>query len=125
MAIGRNPPAENIHPNIHFTGSVDEVGPWLRACDLAVIPLREGGGTRMKIIDCFAASRSQYPELNQEEVTVTIEQMKMDAWLELTESKALREQLSAAGLKFTSEMDWKSICKRYLDIYSAVRRIPK
>ena len=55
IAIGRNPPRDDIHTHIHFTGSVDAVGPWLKACDMAVIPLREGGGTRMKIIDCFAA----------------------------------------------------------------------
>jgi len=135
IAIGRNPPAESIHPNIHFTGSVDEVGPWLRACDMAVIPLREGGGTRMKIIDCFAAglpvvSTSKgiegIPVVNGREAFICDDWLSMtNSVMELAESEALREKLSAAGKEFTSEMDWKSICKRYLDIYSAVRRIPK
>ncbi len=135
IAIGRNPPSESLHPNIHYTGSVDEVGPWLKACDLAVIPLREGGGTRMKIIDCFAAglpviSTSKgiegIPVVNGREAYIS------DNWLsivnkvtELAESKERREQLSAAALEFSSGLDWKSITGRYINIFSAIRRVPK
>jgi glycosyltransferase involved in cell wall biosynthesis len=135
IAIGRNPPAENIHPNIHFTGSVDEVGPWLKACDMAVIPLRDGGGTRMKIIDCFAAglpvvSTSKgiegIPVVNGREAFVCNEWLGMtNRILELAGSRALRDQLISAALDFTDEMDWKSLSKRYLEIYSAVKRVPK
>jgi len=135
IAIGRNPPAENPHPNIHFTGSVDEVGPWLKGCDLAVVPLREGGGTRMKIIDCFAAglpvvSTSKgiegIPVVNGREAFIS------DNWpsitneiLKLAKSKEHRDQLSAAGLAFASEMDWKSITQRYLGIFSSIQRAPR
>lgn len=135
IAIGRNPPAENIHPNIHFTGSVDEVGPWLKACDLAVIPLREGGGTRMKIIDCFAAglpvvSTSKgiegIPVVNGREAFVCNEWLSMtNRIIELADSEELRDQLRSAAVEFTSEMDWKSLSERYLEIYSAIRRVPK
>jgi glycosyltransferase involved in cell wall biosynthesis len=135
IAIGRNPPEESIHPNIHFTGSVDEVGPWLKACDLAVIPLREGGGTRMKIIDCFAAglpviSTSKgiegIPVVNGREAFICDEWLGMiNKIMELAESKELRDQLSSAALEFTSAMDWKSLSRRYLDIYSTVRRVTK
>ncbi|MEK6193114.1 MAG: glycosyltransferase family 4 protein, partial [Deltaproteobacteria bacterium] len=135
IAIGRNPPVESIHPNIHFTGSVDEVGPWLKACDMSVIPLREGGGTRMKIIDCFAAglpvvSTSKgiegIPVVNGREAFVCDDWLSMENRIvELAESKELRKQLSSTALDFTSEMDWKSLSQRYLDIYSAVRRVPK
>ncbi len=55
LAVGRDAPASNPHERIHFSGSVSDVAPWLKAADLAVIPLLEGGGTRMKIVDCFAA----------------------------------------------------------------------
>ena len=135
IAIGRNPPVESLHPNIHFTGSVDEVGPWLKACDMSVIPLREGGGTRMKIIDCFAAglpvvSTSKgiegIPVVNGREAFICDEWLSMENRIvELAESKELRKQLSSTALDFTSEMDWKSLGQRYLDIYSAVRRVPK
>ncbi len=135
IAIGRNPPSENLHPNIHFTGSVDEVGPRLKACDLAVIPLREGGGTRMKIIDCFAAglpviSTSKgiegIPVINGREAIICDDWLSMaNEIMALAESEEYRNRLSSAALKFAAEMDWKSIAKRYLDIFSAIRRVPK
>jgi glycosyltransferase involved in cell wall biosynthesis len=135
IAIGRNPPTENLHPNIHFTGSVDDVGPWLKACDLAVIPLREGGGTRMKIIDCFAAglpvvSTSKgiegIPVVNGREAMICDDWLSMtNEIIELAESTVYRDRLSAAALEFAAEMDWKSITKRYLGVFSAIRRSAK
>lgn len=131
IAIGRNPPSEKLHPNIHFTGSVDEVGPWLKACDLAVVPLREGGGTRMKIVDCFAAglpvvSTSKgiegIPVVNGREAIISDDWLSMaNEIFSLAESEERRDKISAAASEFASGMDWKSICKRYLDIYSAIR----
>jgi glycosyltransferase involved in cell wall biosynthesis len=55
LAIGNRPPAQQLHPRIHFTGSVPDLGAVLPAADMAVIPLQDGGGTRMKILDYFAA----------------------------------------------------------------------
>ncbi|MCP4046531.1 MAG: glycosyltransferase family 4 protein [Gammaproteobacteria bacterium] len=135
IAIGRNPPANSPHPNIHFTGSVEEVGPWLKACDLAVIPLREGGGTRMKIIDCFAAglpvvSTSKgiegIPVVNGREAFISDDWVSItNEIIELAESKEHRQELSTAAMKFAAEMDWKSLGKRYLGIFSAIRRTAK
>ena len=133
IAIGRNPPARSLHPNIHFTGSVDEVGPWLKACDLAVIPLRDGGGTRMKIIDCFAAglpviSTSKgiegIPVVDGREALISDDWLSMtNQIIELANSSEQREQLVAAATEFAAEMDWFSITKRYLDVYSEVHKL--
>ena len=134
IAIGRNPPSDLLHSNIHFTGSVDEVGPWLKACDMAVVPLREGGGTRMKIIDCFAAglpviSTSKgiegIPVVNGQEAFISDDWISMtNEILALAESQQQREQLSNAALEFAEDMDWKSITGRYLNIFSAIGRTP-
>jgi glycosyltransferase involved in cell wall biosynthesis len=35
-------------------GKVDSVAPWYAAADIAVVPLRAGGGTRIKILEAFA-----------------------------------------------------------------------
>jgi glycosyltransferase involved in cell wall biosynthesis len=37
------------------TGAVPDVGPWLAACDAVAVPLRHGGGTRIKILEALAA----------------------------------------------------------------------
>lgn len=135
IAIGRNPPSDTPHPNIHFTGSVVKVGPWLSACDLAVIPLREGGGTRMKIIDCFAAglpviSTSKgiegIPVVNGREAEICDDWSKMrQIIVELSESESRRSSLATAAREFAADMDWNSIVKRYFDIFTAIRRTPK
>ncbi|MBN1199593.1 MAG: transglutaminase family protein [Bacteroidales bacterium] len=41
----------------------------------------------------FLISRSQFPDLNPEEITVTIEQMKMDAWLEMNDNLTALENV--------------------------------
>ena len=55
LAIGRDPPLEPVHEDVIFTGSVPNLAPYLKKMDLAVIPLQKGGGTRMKILEYFAA----------------------------------------------------------------------
>jgi glycosyltransferase involved in cell wall biosynthesis len=132
IAIGRNPPTENLHERIHFTGSVEEVGPWLKACDLAVVPLREGGGTRMKIVDCFAAGLpvistrkgiEGIPVVDGREAIICDEWAEMAAAIRrLAQSSAEREQLSAAGLAYAAGLDWDSIASSYGKIYAAIRR---
>lgn len=132
IAIGRNPPAESLHANIHVTGSVDEVGPWLKGCDLAVIPLTEGGGTRMKIIDCFAAdlpviSTSKgiegIPVVNQAEAIIADDWDEMvDDIVRLSGSKPERDALSSAARRFSTELDWKSIAGRYIKVFETIRR---
>lgn len=135
VAIGRNPPADSLHANIHYTGSVEQVGPWLSACDMAVIPLREGGGTRMKIIDCFAAglpviSTSKgiegIPVINNHEALICDDWNTMvELIVELAESEPKRSRLIAAATEFAAGMDWNSIARRYLSVFSKIRRTPK
>jgi glycosyltransferase involved in cell wall biosynthesis len=58
--IGRNPPAFLIEKARargvawEFTGFVDDVRPHVRGCSAYVIPLRVGGGTRLKAFEAMA-----------------------------------------------------------------------
>jgi len=58
--VGRNPPqrlvaeASRRGADWTFTGLVDDVRPYVRAADISVIPLRTGGGTRLKIYEAMA-----------------------------------------------------------------------
>ncbi len=42
-------------PNITVTGTVPDVRPWLHGAGLSIVPLRIGGGTRLKIYESMAA----------------------------------------------------------------------
>jgi glycosyltransferase involved in cell wall biosynthesis len=55
--VGTNPAAEvtALQENtIHVTGYVDDVLPYYRDCLACVVPLRAGGGTRLKILEAMA-----------------------------------------------------------------------
>lgn len=58
--VGRTPGAElrarvANDPRITITGTVPDVRPWLWGARLSVVPLRIGGGTRLKIYEAMAA----------------------------------------------------------------------
>lgn len=57
--VGRHPPAALLReaegqPGVTFTGFVDDVRPHVRGAQVFVIPLRVGGGTRIKAFEAMA-----------------------------------------------------------------------
>ncbi|HEV2264337.1 MAG TPA: glycosyltransferase [Stellaceae bacterium] len=61
--VGRDPPAALVDKarvrgfKWQFTGFVDDVRPFIRDADVYVVPLRVGGGTRIKIYEAMAMRR--------------------------------------------------------------------
>ena len=59
--IGRAPPSSLVQRatrrkvNWTFTGFVDDVRPYMRGAAVLVVPLRVGGGTRLKVFEAMAA----------------------------------------------------------------------
>ena len=58
--VGKSPPAHLVRKasnvrGVEFTGRVAEVAPYLSGADAFVIPLRVGGGTRMKAYEAMAS----------------------------------------------------------------------
>ncbi|HMQ30975.1 MAG TPA: glycosyltransferase family 4 protein, partial [Chloroflexaceae bacterium] len=53
--VGGKPPAEirayGERPNVEVTGFVDDVRPYMARAKALVVPLRSGGGTRLKILE--------------------------------------------------------------------------
>ena len=57
--VGRKPPADILAltgPRISVTGTVPDVRPYLWGSKVSIVPLRIGGGTRLKIYEAMAAS---------------------------------------------------------------------
>ncbi|HET9016748.1 MAG TPA: glycosyltransferase, partial [Thermomicrobiaceae bacterium] len=44
-------------PEVHVVGPVPDVAAWYRQADIAVVPLRAGGGTRIKVLEALAHRR--------------------------------------------------------------------
>lgn len=59
--VGKNPPEQiqNLSQieGVRVTGTVADVRPYLADADVVVVPLRVGGGTRLKILEAFASGR--------------------------------------------------------------------
>ncbi len=57
--IGRNPPEWMLalqaeYPTLKVTGFVDDVRPYLSQAHIYVCPIRDGGGTKLKVLDALA-----------------------------------------------------------------------
>jgi polysaccharide biosynthesis protein PslH len=62
VVAGRNPPTEFVDrfssdTKIEFTGTVPDMRPHLASATIVVVPLRVGGGTRIKILEACAAGK--------------------------------------------------------------------
>jgi len=60
--IGRNPPKNilklsRLDPNIIVTGFVDDIRPYAERTHVYVCPIRDGGGTKVKILDALAMGK--------------------------------------------------------------------
>ncbi len=58
--VGRTPPPSvsrlaEIHPQVVVTGTVPDIRPYLWGSQVCIVPLRIGGGTRLKIYEAMAA----------------------------------------------------------------------
>ncbi len=62
LIVGHQPPPEILSyqklPGVTITGSVPDVRPYLADCTATMVPLRLGGGTRLKIMESIAAGRA-------------------------------------------------------------------
>ncbi|MBI3287335.1 MAG: glycosyltransferase, partial [Chloroflexi bacterium] len=61
VVVGRNPSprlrALRVDPRAVVTGTVPDVRPYLRQAQLYVVPLRMGGGTRLKVLEAMAMGK--------------------------------------------------------------------
>jgi len=125
LAVGDYPP--NIkNPNIIFTGAVKNLPDYIDAADIAVVPIKAGGGMRMKILEYFAAKKPVISTKkgiegiqvkNGREVIITnIENFPKEI-ARLIKLKNLRKKLVKNAFKFVQAYDWGNICKKYVEIY--------
>jgi glycosyltransferase involved in cell wall biosynthesis/GT2 family glycosyltransferase len=60
LVVGDRPPArvlELADDSVQIVGRVEDVRPWYARSQVAVVPLRAGGGTRLKVLEAMALGR--------------------------------------------------------------------
>lgn len=126
LAVGLHPPDRSPAPEVLFTGPVDDLPGVLKGADLAVVPLRQGGGTRMKVLDYFAAGIPLVStakgveglglEAGHEYLQADSPGEFADAIRGLINDENRRAALVRAGAAFVADLDWQRIGDRYLEL---------
>jgi len=106
--------------NVTFTGYVDDVRPYVHSAVVSVVPLRMGGGTRLKIIESLGMMSPVVSTpigaegldlVDGEHALIAAEpQAFADAVLRIFSDRGLCEKLSRNGLRLVQERyEWSVI----------------
>ena len=133
--VGSNPlpPVRELDkiPGVTVTGTVPDVRPWYRDALAALVPLRTGGGTRLKILESMAAGVPVISTpLGAEGLPVTPERdiLFADAndsasWIRcivrLAENREFGDALTSRAAELVRKRyDWETVAGRLGDIYA-------
>jgi glycosyltransferase involved in cell wall biosynthesis len=131
--VGRNP-SERLRagcnrPGVHVTGTVDDVRPYVDEAAVYVVPLRIGGGTRLKIFEALAMGKpvvsttigaEGLPMVDGEHFIAADSPAEMArAVVSLLRDPARREALGSAGRELVEQrhswqrvaLDFEQLCK--------------
>lgn len=134
LLIGADLPADLAESGAIAPGFVEHVAPWLAAATIAAVPLRRGGGTRMKILEYFAAGvpvvsttmgadgldvRDGEHLLIRDDVEGFANAIGL-----LLDDGALRRRLADHGRALVSRCDWSEAAVAFEAIYDSARGAP-
>jgi sugar transferase (PEP-CTERM/EpsH1 system associated) len=132
--VGSNPtPAVSrlaADRQICVTGTVDDVRPYLRAAQLVVVPLRIGGGTRIKIFEAMAMGKpvvstplgaEGLPVTNGTNIVLEDSPRAFAAAIaRLLRAPAERRDIGQAGRLLVSQYTWERAATRFSEICASV-----
>jgi polysaccharide biosynthesis protein PslH len=130
--VGQRPHARldglRADPSITITGAVEDTRPYTSGAAVYVVPLRMGGGTRLKLLEALALQTPIVSTtLGAEGFTVTSGQELLladeaaafaNAVLELLADRDRAQALGAAGRTFAvQQYDWRRIVPQFEEVY--------
>lgn len=134
--VGRNPSPRlrklaAQDASIEITGTVPDVRPYLQRAEAVVVPLRIGGGTRIKIFEAMAMGRAVVsthigaeglPVTSGSDILLADEPGTLaDAVVSLLVQPALRERIGlAARAKVARDHSWERVAARTMEILEGV-----
>lgn len=121
--VGKNPPpviSKRANENIIITGFVDDVRPIIQKASVYVVPLRMGGGTRLKIVEALSMKKpivttsigcEGIDVVNRESVLIADDaQQFADSVIELCRDRELANQLTQNGYELVyQKYGWESV----------------
>ncbi len=132
--VGRNP-----HPrvkqlasdHVEVTGTVPSVAEYLRDATLVIVPLRIGGGTRLKIFEAMAMGKAVIStSIGAEGLEVRSGRDLIladdpiafaEAICSLLRNAELRQGYERAAAELAARFDWSKVASRFADVLQKVR----
>jgi glycosyltransferase involved in cell wall biosynthesis len=132
--VGRRPTADVIAlrgRGIEVTGTVDDIRPYLARASLMVLPLRIGGGTRLKLYEALAAGvptlstsigAEGLPLRNGEHLWIADEAEAFAAKaVAMLRDPAGSSKLADQGADFvTRRFGWESVARQFVEVCQAM-----
>lgn len=128
--VGRNPFPDTValsreHASIRVTGRVEDVRPYIEQASVYVIPLRIGGGTRLKVFEAMAMEKpivstsigvEGLPVAHGSDVLIADEPAAFaEAVLRLLRDRSLAKRIGTAGAtKVRSQFGWEPAARSFL-----------
>jgi glycosyltransferase involved in cell wall biosynthesis len=136
--VGRNPSRRLQHlasrtSNIQITGWVDDVRPYLARCAVCIVPLRIGGGTRLKIFEAMSMAKAVVstsigaeglPVRNGEHLLIADDPASLaENTLQLLGNNSQREEIGRAARHLVEEhYSWSTVSKRFAQVLENVTK---
>lgn len=130
--VGREPPPEVRHlkgDGVYVTGWVDDVVPYYKRCNVCVVPLRAGGGTRLKILEAMALGRpivsttmgcEGLDVVDGEHLLIADSPVRFaEKTVRLLTDKRLYQYIASNARRLVvTRYDWDTIARQLMEIYA-------
>lgn len=136
--IGKNPESPTTHeiaahPQIRLAGLVDDIRPYVASAAAYIVPLRIGGGTRLKILDALSMSKAIIStaigceglevEDGKSIVVANTPAEIAAAILKVLRDPALAQRLGQEGRALVERRyDWSAVAKGLMQVYQQSAR---
>lgn len=135
IIVGKDPPADILRwpeedRSIAVTGFVDDVRAYLHRASVVVVPLRSGGGMRLKILEAMAAGKAVVstplgaegiPASNNEEIVLApADRTFAAAVVRLLRQGVDRKRIGKAARAWVEQYGWNRIAENLEREYSAL-----
>jgi glycosyltransferase involved in cell wall biosynthesis len=127
--VGRNPHSrvkQLASPTVEVTGTVPSVADYLRDAAVVIVPLRIGGGTRLKIFEAMAMGKALVStSIGAEGLDVTSGENCIladspssfgDSIITLLSDSQLRRKYERAAAALAARYDWSNIARQFEDV---------
>ncbi len=133
--VGRNPHSsvrQLASDSVEVTGTVPSVAEYLSAATLVVVPLRIGGGTRLKIFEAMATGKAVISttigaeglavQSGRDLILADDPAAFADATMLVIRDANLRRRYEEAAARLAAQYDWSNIVKQFADVLQNARQ---